>query len=367
MASFMPDIAHFVTQTPGLCAVVKALGGIAQERRMPPFARQTFTQWFRTRPKRKGQAAPSLRVMLWPDTFNNFFLPTTAMAAVHVLEAAGCEVIVPDQSLCCGRPLYDFGMLTLAKSMLRQILDTLATEIAAGTPMVGLEPSCVAVFRDELINLFPHDEQAMRLARQTFTLPEFLLQQTPEYRLPTLAGQALVHGHCHHKAIMKLDNEVQVLEQLGLDYDVLDSGCCGMAGSFGFQSQHYDTSLKVGELVLLPAIRKASKETLIIADGFSCREQIAQATDRQGLHVAEVLHLALQHDACIPWTSKFGNGRAVAYPERLYRRHNTPEPTHHPVQTAALIGGAAVLVALAWKLVVRPRIRGVRSKNSPAG
>jgi hypothetical protein len=262
---------------------------------------------------------------------------------------------------------YDFNMLALAKSMLRQILRHVGDRDCGRSTDGGLELSCVAVFRDDLISLFLHDEQAMRLARQTVTLAEFLRQQAPEYRLPTLARRALVHGHCHHKAIMKLDDEVQVLEQLDLDYELLDSGCCGMAGSFGFQSEHYGTSLKVGELVLIPAVRRASKETLIIADGFSCREQIAQTTDRQGLHLAEVLHLALQGDTRTSRTSELGNGGGAPYPERHYLRNNTSGPDRHLVQTAALFGGAAVLVALAWKLAVRPRIRGVRSKNSPAG
>jgi FAD/FMN-containing dehydrogenase/Fe-S oxidoreductase len=293
LASHMPEIANFFTQTPGFSSIVKAIGGIAQERRMPPFARQSFTDWFG---HRRGKSdGPT--VILWPDTFNNYFLPNTARAAVEVLEAAGWRVVIPPRPLCCGRPLYDFGMLDLAKSLLRQIIGTLRPEIASGTPVVGLEPSCVAVFRDELVNLFPHDEDAKRLSRQTYTLAEFLEKKAPEYHPPRLHRDAIVHGHCHHKAIMKLNDEEKILEKLGLDYHILDSGCCGMAGSFGFKQEHYDISLQVGELVLLPAVRQASKDTLIIADGFSCREQIAQTTDRQGLHLAEVLHLAMQQDS----------------------------------------------------------------------
>ena len=146
--------------------------------------------------------------------------------------------------------------------------------------MVGLEPSCVAVFRDELINLLPMDEDAKRLSTQSFVLSEFLAQKAPHYRLPQLKRKALVQKHCHHEHVMKFDAENSILKKLGLDYELLDSGCCGMAGSFGFKTGHYDISVAVGERVLLPAVRRADEDTLIIADGFSCREQIAGLTGR---------------------------------------------------------------------------------------
>ncbi|HJU06771.1 MAG TPA: FAD-linked oxidase C-terminal domain-containing protein [Nitrospiraceae bacterium] len=342
LASLMPEVANFFTQTPGLRSVVKALGGISQRRRMPPFATQTFKEWFyrRDRPKRG-----TMRVILWPDTFNNYFLPATARAAVEVLEAAGCHVVVPRRSLCCGRPLYDFGMLTAAKGLLRRILDTLKADIQAGTPIVGLEPSCVAVFRDELINLFPHDENAKRLSKQTFTLAEFLEKEIPDYRAPQFPRKAIVHGHCHHKAIMKLSEEEKVLSKVGLDFEILDSGCCGMAGSFGFRAEHDGISRRIGELVLLPAVRNASKDTLILADGFSCREQIAQTTDRRGLHLAEVLHLAMQ-------TQAHPNGRTGDYPEADYLRRNKLESARSMPSTVALAGGAVLaggLLLRAWQ------------------
>ncbi len=175
-------------------------------------------------------------------------------------------------------------MLEQAKRQLRQILETLRLEIQQGMPLVVLEPSCAAVFRDELVNLFPQDEDAQRLCRQTFSLAEFLAKHAPDFNLPHLDRKAIVHGHCHHKAILKMEADKKILDKTGLDYQVLDSGCCGMAGSFGFEKDHYDVSQQVGELVLLPAVRDASQDTLIIADGFSCREQIAQATDRQAVH-----------------------------------------------------------------------------------
>jgi Fe-S oxidoreductase len=220
------------------------------------------------------------------------------MAATEVLEAAGYRVVVPAQSLCCGRPLYDYGFLDTAKRLLRRILVTLADEIASGTPVVGLEPSCVSVFRDELCNLLPHDENARRLSRQTFLLSEFLVREG--YQPPSLARRAILHGHCHQKSVLGMQDEETLLRQMGLELTVLDSGCCGMAGAFGFERDHYQISVRVGERVLLPAVRKADPDTLLLTNGFSCREQIAQITGRRTLHLAEVLQLALHQQAGIP-------------------------------------------------------------------
>ena len=273
-----------------LAPLARPLARLAPERPLPRFARETFRSWFQNR---RGGNPDGPPVLLWPDTFNNYFHPETARAAVEVLEAAGYRVELPRQMLCCGRPLYDYGMLKLARRQLRRILETLGPVVAAGVPVVGLEPSCAAVFRDELVNLFPGDETARRLSRQTVLLSEFLEQQADGYEPPRLAGKALVHGHCHHKAIMKLDAEQALLARAGLDFEVLDSGCCGLAGSFGYEREHYDVSMKCGERVLLPAVRAAAEDTLIVADGFSCREQIAHGTGRRALHLAEVLALAL--------------------------------------------------------------------------
>ncbi len=289
-AAFMPGVVNFFTQTPVLRDVAKMLAWIAPERRIPAFAPQTFKQWFQKRGSRnEGQP----KVILWPDTFNNHFHPQTAIAAVEVLEAAGYQVEVPQQALCCGRPLYDYGMLNTARRLLRKILDTLRPQMEQGVPVVGLEPSCVAVFRDELIDLFPNDEDAKRLSQQTSLLSEFLEKQAEHYQFPQLHRKAVVHGHCHHKAIMGMKDEEAVLSRLGLDYRALDSGCCGMAGAFGFEKDHYDVSIKVGERALLPTVRNADKDTLIIADGFSCREQIDQTTDRHALHIAQVIQMAM--------------------------------------------------------------------------
>jgi Fe-S oxidoreductase len=161
--------------------------------------------------------------------------------------------------------------------------------------VVGLEPACVAVFRDELMNLFPADEVAKRLNKQIYFFSEFLLKKAPQFSYPKFKHKAMLHGHCNQKALVKMENEETVLKNMGLDLESLDSGCCGMAGSFGFEKAKYDVSIQIGELVLLPAVRAAKSETFIIADGYSCREQIAQTTDRRGLHVAEVIYLAMQN------------------------------------------------------------------------
>ncbi|HEX7366367.1 MAG TPA: FAD-binding and (Fe-S)-binding domain-containing protein [Pelobium sp.] len=293
MASLAPKVANFFTSNPISAAVMKAAAGVAPQRKIPQFADKTFRNWFHARKKQEKQQKK--KVILWADTFNNFFLPETLVAGTDVLEAAGFEVIVPKQMLCCGRPLYDFGMLKTAKKLLKDILDALRTEIRAGIPVVGLEPSCVAVFRDELCNLFPHDLDAKRLKSQTFTLAEFLEKDAKDFEYPQLQQKALVHGHCHHHAIMKMDDEQKVLSKLGLDFEIMDSGCCGMAGYFGYEKgEHYEVGLASANRVLLPTIEKAAPSTLIIADGFSCREMIAQESPRKGMHLAQVLQKAIR-------------------------------------------------------------------------
>ena len=318
LASNVPGFVNLATRLPFLRDVAKIIAGIPPQRSIPAFAPETFKSWFRRRRSYTQSGAPLLAgfarsgdfskappVMLWPDTFNNYFLPSTAKAAVEVLETAGYRVVVPHANLCCGRPLYDFGMLDRAQTLLLQILDELEPEIDAGIPIIGLEPSCVAVFRDELINFFPRDERAKKLSRQTFLLSEFLEQNSPNAPLPQFPRKALLHGHCHHKAIMKMTAEESLLRRLGIDFQQPAPGCCGMAGSFGFHAgEMYDVSAAIGELELLPAIRKAPPNWLIIADGFSCREQIAQGTGRHALHLAEVLQMALEpelHPASEPY------------------------------------------------------------------
>jgi Fe-S oxidoreductase len=295
LASRAPRAANLLTQTPGLRELAKAAAGIAPQRSIPAFAPSTFRAGFARRRPRTDSGQDQRRVLLWPDTFNDHFHPEVAEAAVEVLEGLGYRVEIPRRPLCCGRPLYDYGMLALAKRQLRKILGELRDEIRAGTPIVGLEPSCAAVFRDEMVNLFPRDKDARRLSQQVFLLSEFLVREGALGRLPRLHRRALLHGHCHQKALMTKDGEKEVLEAMGIDLEILDSGCCGMAGSFGFErGERYEIAVRCGERVLLPAVRQAPRDALILADGFSCREQIAQGTGRRALHLAQVLHLALR-------------------------------------------------------------------------
>ncbi len=290
LASYAPGIANFFSQKQPFAGLAKKLASVAPQRRITPFAEQSFSAWFRQRhtPRSRGS-----KVILWPDTFNNYFNPDIAKAAVDVLEHGGFDVCIPKGHLCCGRPLYEFGMVQRAKSYLENVMASLADEIRSGTPIVGLEPACVSVFREELPNLFPHSEQAMRLREQVFMLSEFVEKNQHRFQFPSLDRRATVHAHCHHKSVLDMSPEEAVMERLGLDFDVLESGCCGMAGSFGFEKEKYEVSIACGERVLLPAVREASPDTLIIADGFSCREQILQTTERTPLHLAQVLQMAL--------------------------------------------------------------------------
>ncbi|MHB9114584.1 MAG: FAD-binding and (Fe-S)-binding domain-containing protein [Thermoleophilia bacterium] len=316
LAAMAPGFANALGQGGWSSGVAKRLIGVAPERRLPEFAPRTFKWWFRH--EHKGWPGGA-EVILWPDTFNNHFHPVTAQAAVAVLEAAGFQVNVPRERLCCGRPLYDFGMLGLAKRLLRRVLDVLGPRLEAGVPVVGLEPSCLSVFRDELVNLFPDDPRARRLAEQSFTLAEFLqgaagslgdayAAPPPEtsdepgagpalvggLQLPRIEAPAVVHLHCHQRAVLGTAPDERLVARTCSGAAILDSGCCGMAGPFGFDQDHYEVSVTAAERVLLPAVREAPAEAIVVADGFSCREQVAQLGGREALHLAEVLALALR-------------------------------------------------------------------------
>ncbi len=275
---------------PLLRRFAKKVAGMAPERSVPRFAPRTFREWFARRPR--TMEPTGRRVILWTDTFNDHFHPGTLAAAVDVLEAAGCDVEITPQRLCCGRPLYDYGMLDEAERRLRGIIDTLRSDIEAGVPIVGLEPSCVAVFRDELGNLLADHPLAAPLKQNVRTLAEYL--KVIDYTPPPLTGKAIRHGHCHHKAVMHMDADDALLTSLGLEWKDSGAGCCGMAGSFGFEDGKYELSREIGEHTLLPAVRTTPADSLIIADGFSCREQIIQETGRRPLHTAEVLQLAVR-------------------------------------------------------------------------
>ena len=295
LGSVAPVLANLTLNVPGVAPLIKRLLHLAPQRALPKLAPQSFTRWARSTsvptPGSGNGGKPG--VILWADTFNNYFHPETSQAALAVLKSAGFHVMVPSTRLCCGRPLYDFGMLDRARAYLSNVLDQLAPHIAAGVPMVVLEPSCASVFRDELRSLFPSDERAGKLRAQTFLLSEFLERHAPGFAPPKLERSVLVHGHCHHKALMKMTDEESLLKKMGATVTMPDAGCCGMAGPFGFEAKKFDVSMAIGERVLLPAVRHASTDTLIVADGFSCREQIEQATGRKPIHLADVIQLAL--------------------------------------------------------------------------
>jgi FAD/FMN-containing dehydrogenase/Fe-S oxidoreductase len=333
LASRAPALANFFTQTPGLGHLAKAIAGMSMERRIPKISNKTFGQWFfmhgRMDPRQShsGMTAKSLssspaasgggsmRVMLWPDTFTNYVNPEVGQAAVEVLEHLGYQVALPPSGLCCGRPLYDYGFLDRAKIQLRQILTALQSPLEAGLPIIVLEPSCAAVFKDELVNLFPDDPLAQKMKAQTFLLSEFLLKASsplvgeergggtasgPFPPIPTFPHQggramkALLQTHCHQKSVLSASADRDLLERLGFEVQEPESGCCGMAGSFGFEKDHLGLSNQLAERTLFPAVRSAPPDTLIIADGFSCREQIAQSTDRKALHTAQIFQRAFR-------------------------------------------------------------------------
>jgi FAD/FMN-containing dehydrogenase/Fe-S oxidoreductase len=290
LASFAPGLVNFLTQTAPFSSIARALAGVHPKRRIPRFAPETFRAEFALRGRRNPRGR---RVLLWPDTFNDHFHPRTAHAAADVLEAAGYDVAIPAKRLCCGRPLYEFGMLDLARRYLADIMSTLAEDIAKGTPIVVLEPACASAFRDELPDLFFRDEVARRLSGQVVLLEE-LLARDESWKPRRLERRAIVHGHCHQQAILGMDAHREVLERAGVRCEIPDAGCCGMAGSFGFEKEKYDVSMACAERVLLPALRGADPETLVVANGFSCREQVEQSLGKLPLHLAEVLAMTLR-------------------------------------------------------------------------
>jgi FAD/FMN-containing dehydrogenase/Fe-S oxidoreductase len=350
VASLAPSFANLFTQLPGLRALAKVVAGAHPKREIPAFAARTFKAWFHARgPKNPG--APE--VLLFPDTFHDHFQPDVAVAATEVLERAGFCVRVPRRDVCCGRPLYDYGFLGMAKRRWRALLGVLEPFYRAGVPMVVLEPSCFAAFKDELANLMPNDEGAKRLGALTFTLSDFLRARASHYSVPKLARRALVHGHCHQKALDNLNDkelgklfaEKALFDRMGLAHREPETGCCGMAGAFGYErtDDHYRVSVACGERVLLPEVRSASADELIIADGFSCREQIRQQTGRAALHTAQVLRIA--HDG-----SELGS--AFSASSLLVQRKRS---AWSGMARAALLLGIGGGAALALGLLTRPR------------
>ena len=292
VGSRVPRIANAMLAGP-LSAATKWVAGIDRRASLPSFAQRSFRDWFRTRPKRIGARE---RILLWPDTFNNHFRPDTAIAAAELLEGAGFAVDIPSRRLCCGRALYDWGMLDRARGKLEQVLACLAADIAAGTPIIFLEPACASVFKDELLNLLPRRDDARKLSKKAIYLADFIMANRDRFPTPRRGGRALVQAHCHHHAVIGFNAEQLLLDWLGIEAERPPQGCCGMAGAFGMAAATYETGKAIGERVLLPRVREIDDDVLILADGFSCREQIETNGGRKTLHIAELLADRLQRD-----------------------------------------------------------------------
>jgi FAD/FMN-containing dehydrogenase/Fe-S oxidoreductase len=339
LASRFPEAVNLTTQTSGLARVAKLVAGMDGARAIPAFAPMTLQQWF----ARRAPVNPNgPRVVLWPDTFNNHFHTDVGVACVEALEAAGWQVAMPSGHVCCGRPLYDYGFLDMAERYLRHTLDVLRDDIRLGTPIVGMEPSCVAVFKDELPKLLPHDDDGKRLLACIHHWSDFF--ESFEIDVPTLDRRALLWGHCHHKATGGMDPEHKLLSRMGLEVQPVNGGCCGLAGSWGFEKGKYDISLQCGEQGLLPAVRAAPRDAVIVADGFSCKTQIEQAgAGRRALHVSQVMKLARDEGTAgrggVAPEEVVGDRRPAAPPE--VRRRRAAAAALSVVAAAGAIAGVA--------------------------
>lgn len=342
LAARFPELTNFATRTPGIRRLVKFASGIDRHRPLPSFAPLTLQEWFR---RRGGTVNPHGRpVVLFPDTFNNHLHTDVGVACVEAIEAAGWQVIMPAGHLCCGRPLYDYGFLDQAERYLRNVLDVLRPYLREGIPVVGMEPSCLAVFKDELLKLFPHDDDARRLVTNACHFGEFFT--TFDVPVPRLQGKALLWGHCHHRATGGMDPEQAVLERMGLTVESVRGGCCGLAGSWGFENGKWDISLECGEQAFLPAVRAAEDSTVVVANGFSCKTQLRDDPNsrREALHLGEVMRLAQQ-----------GSSPRPGRPERALRnRRPAPAPAR---RLARSVGAVSVVGALAIP-VARSAFRG---------
>ena len=333
IAAHVPGLANFALRVPPFAQVIKLAGGIDQHRKAPTFGSITLQGWFK---QRGGTKNPNgRRVVVFPDTFNNHMHTDVGVAAVEAIEAAGWQVVMPEGHLCCGRPLYDYGFLDLATRYLENVIERLRDEIRAGTPIVGLEPSCLAVFKDELVKMMPHDNDAARLRKNAYHFGEFF--EKFEIDVPTLDRKALVWGHCHHRATGGIDPEVDTLARMGVETTPLTGGCCGLAGSWGFENGKYEMSMDCGEQKLLPAVREADDDTVIVANGFSCKTQIESAkTGRKAMHLAQVMQMA---------RAEGPQGHRGGKPEKPYVGKRPKAPLGRRVARFAAITGAGVAAA----------------------
>ncbi len=346
VASKVPRLVNALGSAPVLSTVALKLAGADPRREVPLFADETLQDWFARRESTDGAARGSGErgeVLLWPDTFTNRFSPAVGRAAVEVLEAAGWRVTVPQEHVCCGLTWISTGQAAVAKRILSRTVDVLRDHVRRGGLVLGLEPSCTAVFRSDARELFPHDQDVRRLSQQTVTLAELLLDHTPGYQPPPVDARALIQFHCHHHAVMGTDRDLELLKRMGADAEALDSGCCGLAGNFGFEAGHYDVSMAAAERVLLPALRDADPSAAVLADGFSCRTQIEQGDSggRRGIHLAELLHMAMRNT--LP--------ASVECPEEYAERPSVSKTARYGVLASAVAG--AGLAALAGAAAVR--------------
>ena len=297
--SLAPALTNAFLTGPLTSPLVKRIAGVAQERRLPRLAATSYQKSKTPQPSRtdspREAQMPGPQVLLWPDTWNNYYHPQTLAAAETVLRRAGFRVETPRGHICCGRPLYDFGLLSAARSYLARVLTRMAAQIDSGMPFIFLEPSCASVFKDELPELFPNDPRARRLSRQVWLLADWLTANAPDF-VADLASSGLegarilIHGHCHHKAVFGGPaSEVALLRKTGAQVEAIEAGCCGMAGPFGFEADKFEVSRTIANQELLPAVRSAGPTAIVVADGFSCREQIDQLGHAKALHLAEVL------------------------------------------------------------------------------
>jgi FAD/FMN-containing dehydrogenase/Fe-S oxidoreductase len=284
-AAKVPSLSNTLLAAPGVSTVAKRAAGVDTRRALPRFARRGFRKWFANH----RSPVAGRRVLLWVDTFTAHFSPQVGEAAVRVLESAGYRVeLSASDKVCCGLTWISTGQLDGARRQLRRAFDALAPAVADGLPVVVLEPSCAAVFRSDAVDLLPGDPRAVKVAASVRTLAE-LLSATEGWTPPNLAG---VHGiaqpHCHHHAVLGWQTDEKLLAEAGADITPI-SGCCGLAGNFGVERGHYDVSVQVAETALLPAVRKAAADDVILADGFSCRTQLDELAPRSGVHLAELL------------------------------------------------------------------------------
>jgi len=313
LGALTPALTNMVLTGPITSPLIKHIVRVAQPRQLPALAPKPYTK-LRTSnaplpttmgapgpdsgtrestnaSRREAKSAPPQTVLLWADTWNNYYHPQSLQAAESILTEAGFAVRTAKKHVCCGRALYDFGHLDTARSYLANVLDTMAPEIEAGLPFIFLEPSCASVFKDELPELFPNDPRAKKLRELVWLIGDWLQAKAPNFAANRLAGKTvLIHGHCHHKAVFGGPKaEIAMLRAAGANVEFIESSCCGMAGPFGFEADKFEVSKTIANLNLIPAVTSAPADALIVADGFSCREQIAQLGHKHALHFAEAL------------------------------------------------------------------------------